>query len=115
MHEIWGQRALALEELLPHLTKHVITVQRLQGEAYGMGRISNDKQQVVKKTRAARKTARRSLLAPSAEMQKTFSLMCFFNASSHANGCGALRRGTRPSGVQKRVKKSSNCFTTVTA
>ena len=106
---------VGVEQLVPDLPEHVVTVQSFDRKAYGMRWVADDNQSIPESFARHEENSAPLLRCAICGNADDFLPDVFFNSSSHASGCGALRGGTRPSGVQKRVKKSSNCFTAVTA
>ena len=115
VHEIWDQRVVGVEQLVPDLPERVVTVQSFDRKAYGMRWVADDNQNIREELARREDDGAPLLRCGICGNATDVVLDVVLNASSHANGCGALRRGARPSCVHKRVKKSSNCFTTVTA
>ena len=46
VHYIWRQSVPSIEKLVPHLAEHVVAVQGLARDAYGVGRIANHYQKI---------------------------------------------------------------------
>ena len=46
VHETWGQRVVGVEQLVPNLPEHVVTVQSFHRKAYGMRWVADDNQNI---------------------------------------------------------------------
>ena len=46
VHEIWDQRVLFVEQLVPDFPEHVVTVQSFNRKAYGMRWVADDNQNI---------------------------------------------------------------------
>ena len=46
VHEIWDQRVVGVEQLVPDLPEHVVTMQRLDRKAYGMRWVADGNQNI---------------------------------------------------------------------
>ena len=81
---------------------HAVTMQSFNRKANGMRRAADDNQNFWEEPARREEDGAPLLRCAICGHAKDAAFDVFVNAPLHANGCGALRGGTKPSGVQKR-------------